>query len=98
MPISGGHRGLSTNSNRCKLFNRSKLERLLELQNTHLVLFKSPRELVPNSMRGAKLVPKSELLDLCGDAKSVPYSGLFNDLSPSTNSRLFYDTSSGFVA
>ena len=38
---AGRRRGLSTNYNKHNLFHHSKLERVFELHNTHMVLFKS---------------------------------------------------------
>ena len=42
---AGRHRGLSTTYNKQNLFHQSKLGRDVELQNTHIVLFKSPSSL-----------------------------------------------------
>ena len=39
---AGRHRGLNTLFNKYNLFHQSKLGRDVELQNTHIVLFKSP--------------------------------------------------------
>ena len=39
---AGGHRGRSTIYIKQNLFHQSKLRRDVELQNTHMVLFKSP--------------------------------------------------------
>ena len=43
---AGRHRGLSTIYNKRNPFHQSKLERDVELQNTHIVLFKSPRDVM----------------------------------------------------
>ena len=43
---AGKHRGVSTIYNKHKLFHQSKLGRDVELQNTHIVLFKSPRDVL----------------------------------------------------
>ena len=40
------HRGLSTIYFKHELFHQSKLGRDVELQNTHIVLFKSPRDVM----------------------------------------------------
>ena len=42
---AGRHRGFSTIYIKHNLFYQSKLGRDVELQNTHIVLFKSPRDL-----------------------------------------------------
>ena len=44
--IAGRHRGLSAIYTEHNLFHQSKLGRDVELQNTHIVLFKSPREVM----------------------------------------------------
>ena len=43
---AGRHRGLKTIYFKHKLFHKSKLGRDVELQNTHIVLFKSPRDVL----------------------------------------------------
>ena len=44
--VAGRHRGLSTIYIKHNLFHKSKLGRDIELQNTHTVLFKSPRDVL----------------------------------------------------
>ena len=43
---AGRHPGLSTIYIKHNLFHQSKLGRNIELQNTHIVLFKSPRDVM----------------------------------------------------
>ena len=43
---AGRHRGLSTIYIKHNLFHQSKLGRDVELQNTHIVLFKTPRDVM----------------------------------------------------
>ena len=43
---AGRHRGLSTINIKHNLFHQKKLGRDVELQNTHIVLFKSPRNVL----------------------------------------------------
>ena len=57
------HRGLSTHYIKDNLFHQSKLGRDVELQNTHSVLFKSPRDVMQVTTLGAQLALGSELLD-----------------------------------
>ena len=52
---TGRNRGLSTIYIKLNLFYESKLGRDVELQNTHLVLFKSPHDVMPLSMFSAQL-------------------------------------------
>ena len=60
---AGCHRGLSTIYIKHNLFHQSKLGRDVELQNTHLVLFKSPRDVMQVTTLGAQLGLGSELVD-----------------------------------
>ena len=93
----GRHRGLSTIYIKQNLFHQSKLGRDVELQNTHIVLFKSPRDVMQVTTLGAQLGFGSELVDWYRDATSVPFDRLLIDLSLRTDNRLRYSTNSGSV-
>ena len=60
---SGKHRGLSTIYIKHNPFHQSKLGRAVELQNTHIVLFKSPRDEIQATTFGKQLGFGSELVD-----------------------------------
>ena len=60
---AGKHRGLSTIYIKHNLFHQSKLRRDVELQNTHIVLFKSPRDVMQVTTLSAELGLDSELVD-----------------------------------
>ena len=94
---AGRHRGLSTIYIKHNLFHQSKLGTDVELQNTHIVLFKSPRDVLQVTTLSTQLGLGSELGDWYRDATSVPFSHLLIDLSPRTNDRLRYCTNSGSV-
>ena len=94
---AGRHRGLSTIYMEHNLFHQSKLGRDVELQNTHVVLFKSLREVMQVITLGAQLGLGSELVDWYRDGTSVPFGHLLIDLSPRTDDRLRYCTKSGSV-
>ena len=94
---AGRHGGLSTIYIKHNLFHQSKLGRDVELQNTHIVLFKSPRDLMQVTTLGAQLGVSSELVDWYRDATSLPFSHLLIELSPLTDDRLRYCTNSGSV-
>ena len=79
------------------LFQQSKLERVDELQNTHIVLFKSPLDVVQVTTLSTQFVLGSELFDWYRDAASVPFGRLLIDFLPRTDDRLRYCTNSGFV-
>ena len=94
---AGRHRILSTIYNKHNLFHQSKQGRDVELQNTHIVLFKSPRDGMQVTTLSTQLGLGSELIDWYRDATSVPFGHLLIYLSPRTDDRLRYCTNSGSV-
>ena len=92
---AGRHRGLSTIYIKHNLFHQSKLGRDVELQNTHIVLFKSSRDVMQVTTLSTQLGLGSELVDWYRDATSVPFGHLLIDLSPRTDDKLRYCTNSG---
>ena len=60
---AGRHRGLRTIYIKHNLFHESKLGRDVEFQNTHIVLFKSPRDVIQVTTLSTQLVLGSELVD-----------------------------------
>ena len=98
LATAGTLRGLSTIYFKHNLFHQSKLGRDVELENTHIVLFKSPRDLMQVTTLSIQLGLGSELDDWYRDATSVPFGHLLIDLSPRTDDRLRYCTNSESVA
>ena len=94
---AGRHRDLSTIYIKHNLFHQSKLGRDVELQNTQIVLFKSPRDVMQVTTLSTQLGLGSELVDWYQDATSVPFGRLLIDLSPRTDDRLRYCTNTGSV-
>ena len=94
---TGRHRGLSTIYFKHNFFHQSKLGRDFELQNTHIVLFKSPRDVMQVNTLSAQLGFGSELVDWYRDATSVLFGHLLIDLSSRSDDRLRYCTNSGSV-
>ena len=92
---AGRHRGLSTIYIKHSIFHQSKLGRDVELQNTHIVLFKSPCDVMLVTTPGAQLGLGSELVDWYRDATSVPFGHLLIDLSPRADDRLPYCINTG---
>ena len=92
---AGRHRGLSTIYIKHNLFQQSKLGRDVELQNTHIFLFKSPRDVMQVTTLSRQLGLGSELVDWYRDATSVHFGHLLIDVSPRTDDRLRYSTNSG---
>ena len=94
---AGRHRGLSTIYIEHNLLHQSKLGRDVELQNTNIVLFESPRDVMQVTIFSTQLALDSELADWYRDATSVPFGPLLIDLSPRTDDRLRYCTSTGSI-
>ena len=94
---AGRHRGLSTIYIKHNFFHQSKLGRDFDLQNTHIVPFKSPLDLLQVNTLGAQMGHGSELVDWYGDATSVPVFHLFIDLSTRTDVRWRHCTNSASV-
>ena len=95
--IAERYRGLSTIYIEHNLFHQSKLGRDVDLQNTHIVLFKSPRAVMQVTTLSTQLGLGSELVDWYRDATSVPFGHLLIDLSPRTDDRLRYCTNTGSI-
>ena len=89
---AGRYGGLSTIHIKHILFYQSKFGRDVDLQNTHIVLFKSPLDVMQVSTLSAQLGLGSELVDWYRDATSVPYCHLLIDFSQGTDDRLRYCT------
>ena len=94
---AGRNRGLSTTYNKHNLFRKSQLGRDVELQNTHIDLFKSPRDVMQVTTLSTQLGLGSDLVGWYRDATSVPFGHLLIDLSPWTDERLHYCTDCGSV-
>ena len=94
---AGSNLGLSTIYNKHNLFHQSKLGRDVELQNTDIVLFKSPRDVMQISTLSAQLGLGKELVEWYRDATSVPYGHFLIDLSPRTDNRLRFCTNTGSI-
>ena len=94
---AGRHRGLSTIDIKHNLFHQSKLGRDVELRKTHIVFFKSPRDVMQVTTLSTPLGLGSELVDWYRDATSIPFGHLLIDLSPRTGDRLRYCTNTGSI-
>ena len=90
LATAGRHRGLNKIYNKHNLFQQSRLVRDVELQNTHIVLFTSSRDVMQVTTLGAQSGRGSEPVDWYRDATSVPSGHLWIDLSPRTADRLRY--------
>ena len=97
IPTTGKHRGLSTNYIKHNFFHQSKLGRNVELQNTHIVLFKSPRDVMQVTTLSKQLGLGSELVDGYREATFVPFRHFLIDLSSRRDDGLRYCTNIGSV-
>ena len=95
---AGRPRGLTSIYIKYNVFHQSKLGRDVELQNTHIVFFKSLRDVMQVTTPGAQLGLGLELVDWYPDATFVPFGHFLIDLSPRTADRLRYCTNSGSVS
>ena len=89
------HRGSSTIFIKHSLFQQSKFGRYVELQNSHIVLFRSHRDVMQVSTISAQLGLGSDLVEWYRHATFVPYGYLLIELSPRTDDRLRYCTNTG---
>ena len=94
---AGRHLGLITIYIKHNLFHQSKLGRDVELQNTQIVLFKSPRDVMQVTTLSTQFGLGSELVDWYRDATSVPFGRFLIDFSPRTVYRLRYCTNTGSI-
>ena len=77
------------------MFHQSQLGRDVELQNTHIVLFKSPRDVLHINTSSKQLGLGSQLKEWYQDAISIPYGHLLIDLITKTVDSLRYCTNRG---
>ena len=94
---AGRHQGLCTIYIKHNLFHQNRLGRDVELQNTHIVLLESPRDVLQVITLSTQLGLGSQLVDWYRVATSVPFDHLLIDLSPRTDDRLRYCTNRGSV-
>ena len=92
---AGRHQGLSTIYIKHSFFHQRKQGRDVELQNTHIVPFKSPRDVMQVTTLSRQMGLGSKLVDWYRDATLVPFGHLLTDLSPRTDDRLRYCTNTG---
>ena len=95
--IAGRHRGLSTFYIKHNFFHQSRLGRDVELQNTHIGLFKSSLDVTRITTFSTQLGHGSELVHWYRDASSVPFGHLLIDLLPRTDDQLRYCTNTGSI-
>ena len=95
LATAGRHRGLNVIYIKHNLFHKSPLGRDAELQNTHITLFKSPRDVLQITKLGQQLGLGNQLTTWYQDATSQPFGHLLVDLSPRTVDKLRFCKQSG---
>ncbi len=90
LATSGRHRNLSIIYIKHNLFQQSKFSRTLDLNNTHIILFHSPRDENQISVLGKQLGDVVFLKECYKRATSKPFGHLLIDLSPRTVDLLRY--------
>ena len=95
--IAVTRRGLSLIYIKHNFFHQRKLGRDVELQSTHIGLFKSPLYVMQVTTLSTQLGLGSELVDWYRDATSVPFGRFLIDLSPRTDDRLHYCSNTGSI-
>ena len=89
--------GSEHNLHSTQFFHQSKLGRDVELQNTHIVFFKSPRDVMQVTTLSTQLDVGSGLVDWYWVATSSPFGHLLIDLSPRTDDWLRFCTNTGSI-
>ena len=79
---AGRHRSLNKIYTKHNLFHQSQLGRDVEVQNSNVVLFKSPRDILQINTLSQQLGLGSQLKGWYQDATSTPYGHLPIDLTP----------------
>ena len=94
LATAGRHRKLSCIYVKHNLFHKSPIGRDAELQNTHIVLFKSPRDVQQIKILARQLGLGDQLVQWYNHATNKPYGHLMIDLDPKTPDLLRYSTES----
>ena len=84
LATAGRHRNLNCIYVKHNLFHKASTGRDTELQNTHIILFKSPRDVQQINVLGKQLGLGSDLKQWYSDATSKPYGHILIDLTPKT--------------
>ncbi len=91
LAVSGRHKKVGIIYVKHNLFHQSKQSKTIDLQNTHVILFKSPRDENQIAYLGKQLGTQNNfLLDCYKKATSVSYGHLLIDFDPKTSDCLRY--------
>ena len=90
LATAGRHKNLSCIYVKHNLFHKGSIGRDAELQNTHIILFKSPRDVQQIKVLGSQLGMGEQLKEWYESATRIPYGYLMIDLNPRTPEYLRY--------
>ena len=88
LAVAGRHRNVHCIFVKHNLFHQSKWSRTIGLNTTHIILFKSPRDLQQIDHFGRQLKKVDFLRETYRKATSEPYGHLLVDLDPKTSEHL----------
>lgn len=90
LATSGRHKNMHVLFIKHNLFHQSKFSRTIDLNTTHIILFKSPRDQDQIGYLGRQLGNRKFLMASYKDATSEPFGHLMIDLDPRCNENLRY--------
>ncbi len=91
LATSGRHKNVYVIYVKHNLFFQSKFSKTIDLNNTHVILFKSPRDINQIRVLGKQLGEKQSFIEHCYQrATSEPFGHLMIDLYPRTQDCLRY--------
>ena len=93
LAVAGRHKKVRCVFVKHNFFHQSKWSRTIDLNTTHIILFKSPRELQQIYYLGRQLKNVEFLRDYYTRATSEPYGHLLIDLDPKTSECLRFCSS-----
>ena len=94
LAVAGRHKKVHCIFVRHNLFHQSKWSRTIDLKTTHIILFKSPRDLQQIDHLGTQLKKVEFLRDCYNRATLEPYGHLLIDLDPKTSECLRFCSNS----
>ena len=90
LATAGRHKNISVIYVKHNLFQQSKWSRTIDLNTTHIILFKSPRDIQQIGLIGRQLNNTQFLKDCYELATKQPFGHLLIDLDPKTSDVLRY--------
>ena len=90
LATAGRHKNISVIYVKHNLFQQSKWSRTIDLNTTHIILFKSPRDIQQIGLIGRQLNNTQFLKDSYELATKQPFGHLLIDLDPKTSDVLRY--------